>query len=102
MTSIPANDTQVLRNASAGQLEQAIAENHRQLFYLNAVALGGTVNTIDGLTYTNTPFNGSAVVFPSLVADHLKQALDGMMDFSGRKGPIISGIGHCILPVRLI
>ncbi len=86
MSSIQTNDTQVLRNANAGQLEQAIAENHRQLFCLNAMALGGTVNTIDGLTYTHTTFNGSAVVFPSFTPGHVKEQLDAMMDFYREQG----------------
>lgn len=81
MNFIPANDQLVLRDASPAQLEQAIAENHRQLFCLNAMALGGAVNTTDGLIYTYTPANGSSVVFPSLTTVNASAQLDAMMDY---------------------
>ena len=81
MTSIPANELSVLRNAGAAQLEQAVAENHRQLFCYNTSALGGVVHTDDGLTYTYTLNNGSSVVFPSLTPGNEGVQLDAMMDF---------------------
>lgn len=76
-----ANDQSVLRHATAAQLEQAVAGNHRELFCCNAQALGGIVHTDEGLTYTYTPSNGSAIVFPSLTADRAGAQLDAMMDF---------------------
>ncbi|NII28524.1 GNAT family N-acetyltransferase [Pseudoflavitalea sp. X16] len=81
MSTIPVSGQLVLRDASAAQLEQAVAENHRQLFCDNARALGGVVNVADGLTYTYTPANGSAVVFPSLTSGNAGAQLDAMMDF---------------------
>lgn len=81
MGSVPVNGQSVLRNASTAQLEQAVAENHRQLFCHNARALGGVVNISDGLTYTYTPANGSSVVFPSLTPGNAGAQLDAMMDF---------------------
>lgn len=71
----------MLRHANAKQLEQAVAENHRQLFCDNARALGGVVHVSDGLTYTYTSDNGSAVVFPSLTTANVGMLLDAMMDF---------------------
>lgn len=76
-----ANERIVLRNATTAQLEQAVAENHRQLFCCNAIALGGVVYTADGLVYTYTAANSSAVVFPSMAPDKASAQLDAMMDF---------------------
>lgn len=81
MSAIPVNNQLVLRHANTAQLEQAVAENHRQLFCENARALGGVVHVADGLTYTYTPANGSAVVFPSLTSGNAGVQLDAMMDF---------------------
>lgn len=81
MGTASVNERVVLRNATAAQLEQAVAENHRQLFCCNTTALGGTVHTADGLTYTHTTNNSSAVVFPSMASGKASAQLDAMMDF---------------------
>ncbi|AXY73298.1 GNAT family N-acetyltransferase [Paraflavitalea soli] len=81
MSITPAHDQAVLRNARHTQLEQAVADNHRQLFDLNAKALGGTVHSAEGLTYTYTRSNGSAVTFPSMTEEAAGAALDAMMDY---------------------
>jgi GNAT superfamily N-acetyltransferase len=81
MDTASVNEPVVLRNATTAQLEQAVAENHRQLFCCNATALGGVVNTADGLTYTYAADNSSAVVFPSMSPDKASAQLDAMMDF---------------------
>lgn len=81
MSTVSVNEQVVLRNATTAQLEQAVAENHRQLFCCNAQALGGIVHTAGGLTYTYTSENGSAIVFPSMAAGNTGELLDEMMDF---------------------
>lgn len=81
MSLTPVHDHSVLRNASTAQLEQAVADNHRQLFCLNALALGGDVHITDELTYTYTPANGAAVALPSLTEANASAQLDVMMDF---------------------
>ena len=80
MSSTQVNQPAVLRNASREQLEQAVADNHRQLFSYNAKAVGGFVNTIDGLSYSWTAANGSAVAFPELSTGHVASHLDAMME----------------------
>jgi GNAT superfamily N-acetyltransferase len=86
MVTTSDNVEEVLRNATTAQLEQAVAENHRQLFCCNATALGGIVHTADGLTYTYSAGNGSAVVFPAMVPDKASMQLDVMMDFYRANG----------------
>lgn len=81
MSLIPAQEHTVLRNAQPTQLEQAVADNHRQLFSLNAIALGGAVHSVEGLTCTHTRSNGSAVAFPSMTDASAGAQLDAMMDF---------------------
>ncbi|MDF2188041.1 GNAT family N-acetyltransferase [Paraflavitalea sp. CAU 1676] len=80
MGTTQANQTMVLRNADKEQLEQAVADNHRQLFSCNAKAVGGFVNTIDGLSYSWTTANGSAVAFPELSTGNVGSHLDAMME----------------------
>lgn len=81
MSLLPAHEHVVLRNAQPAQLEQAVADNHRQLFRLNAIALGGAVHSVEGLTCTHTRSNGSAVAFPSMTEASAGAQLDAMMDF---------------------
>jgi len=81
MSQTPAHEHVVLRNAQSAQLEQAVAENHQQLFSLNATALGGTIHSAEGLTYTYTRANGSAVAFPSMTEATAGAQLDAMMDY---------------------
>ena len=62
------------------QLEQAVAHNHAQLFYSNAIARGGEVRTAGGITYT---YDGkgfqSMIAFPSLDESTADGHLDEMM-----------------------
>jgi GNAT superfamily N-acetyltransferase len=81
MDTASVNEPVVLRNATNAQLEQAVAENHRQLFCCSATALGGVVHVTDGLTYTYSIGNGSSVLFPAMVPDKAGVQLDAMMDF---------------------
>jgi predicted N-acetyltransferase YhbS len=62
------------------QLEQAVAHNHAQLFYSNAIARGGEVRTAGAITYT---YDGrdfqSMIAFPRLDATTADAQLDEMM-----------------------
>src|SRR5215471_18101996 len=72
----------ILQNATPKQLEQAAAENHRQLFCLNAIAEGGEVQSVKGLLWTfGGKEKGSNIVFPALSDDEAGPQLDMMMDW---------------------
>ncbi|HVU56750.1 MAG TPA: GNAT family N-acetyltransferase [Puia sp.] len=62
------------------QLEQAVAHNHAQLFYRNAIARGGEVRTAGDLIYT---YDGgdfqSMISFPRLDEATADEQLDEMM-----------------------
>ena len=80
MSSITITGAGVLRDATPAQLEQAVAQNHRELFYLEALAMGGEVRTRDGLVWTGAgPGAGASVVFPSMEASKAGALLDEMM-----------------------
>lgn len=81
MDTIRDPQQQVLRQAGKEQLEQAVANNHRQLFVSNASALGGEVFRLQGLTYTHTPRNGAAVPFPEFDTDVVAQLDQMMLDY---------------------
>ncbi len=79
MISVPAH---ILNDATPQQLEQAVAQNHRELFYLESLELGGTVNTTEGLVYTYAgPVASAAVVFPSMAPGNAGALLDDMMRY---------------------
>jgi GNAT superfamily N-acetyltransferase len=82
MSTSPLPDPAVLANATPAQLEQAAADNHRQLFSLEAMAVRGAIQTAGGLTWTYAgPDNTAMVPFPSLEKDEAGPALDAMMDW---------------------
>ncbi|HEY4209313.1 MAG TPA: GNAT family N-acetyltransferase [Puia sp.] len=62
------------------QLEKAVAHNHAQLFYRNAIARGGEVRSVGNLSFT---YDGkgfqSMVAFPSLAEATADEQLDEMM-----------------------
>jgi predicted N-acetyltransferase YhbS len=71
----------VLNNATPAQLEQAVANNHRELFALNAIAQGGEVPGHNGLSWTYAGSgNSSVVLFPAMDAATAGTQLDEMMD----------------------
>jgi len=77
--------TPILNNATFPQLEQAVADNHRELFRLNAITPGGEVKTFDGLELTyNGPGKASMISFPSLTENNAGKILDEMMDWYQR------------------
>ena len=73
--------TSVLQQATKQQLEQAIAENHRQLFMLGAVVKGGEVVSSGELTYTWSPDSAASVLFPVLSEPGIGNLLDDMMTY---------------------
>jgi ribosomal protein S18 acetylase RimI-like enzyme len=82
MSAVSITGAGVLQNATPAQLEQAVAQNHRELFYLEALALGGEVRTRDGLVWTYGGAAASAaVVFPSMADNHAGALLDEMMAY---------------------
>lgn len=85
-------DFPVLKKAGYAQLEQAAADNHRQLFHLNAVIKGGEVTSATGLTWTYTgKGNGPEIVFPQLNEDTADAVLDQLMEYY--RSHIPNGVG---------
>lgn len=76
----PLSDPTVLSNATPAQLELAAADNHRQLFTLEAMALNGEVQAAGGLSWTYAgPDRNAAIPFPILSKDDAGKMLDAMM-----------------------
>jgi len=70
----------ILDHATDRQLEQAAACNHTELFCRNAVARGGEISIIHGLTYTyEGADHQSMIAFPSLQETTADEQLDEMM-----------------------
>lgn len=91
MNSIPSPTG--LQHATNNDLEQAAAENHRQLFSLNAIALGGEVCQGEGISWTYCgPANASAIMFPSLTTQNAGEQLDRIMNDYRRNPP--QGAGY--------
>lgn len=71
---------QVLQEASDKQLEQAAADNHIELFRLNALSEGGEVQNREGLIYTFDGKGGN-IGFPMLNDDNAGASLDEVMNY---------------------
>ena len=70
----------MLKEATPAQLQQAVANNHKELFCLNAQAQGGAVKETTGLTYTCAGKGLEAMVaFPALNENNAAVQLDEMM-----------------------
>ena len=70
----------ILDHATDSQLEQAVARNHEQLFFRNAILRGGEIRTVAGLTYTyEGSDHQSMIAFPRLDEDAADRQLDEMM-----------------------
>lgn len=70
----------LVNDANNDELEKAAAENHRQLFSVNSVCLGGQVLKKEGIEWTYIDGNqASAVLFPSLTKDNAAEQLDLLM-----------------------
>ena len=70
----------VLQDATPLQLQQAAAFNHRELFVLEAVNLGGSVCSSGGLTWTQAGVRGPSMIpFPALSDDTAGEELDHLI-----------------------
>lgn len=82
MSIPPLSDPTLLQNATPAQLELAAADNHRQLFILDAMAVKGAVRSAGGLTWIYAgPQSNATVPFPALSKDDAGTLLDAMMDW---------------------
>jgi len=80
MDAVSYNNTLILRDATPALLEQAAADNHRELFCLNAVCQGGEVCMKGGLTWIWAgPDSTLMIAFPSLAEKNAGALLDEMM-----------------------
>ncbi len=74
------------------ELEKVIADNHRQLFSLNANCLGGKVFKQGNIEWTYINGNeASTVMFPSLTKDYVRDELDAMMETFRQHPPRTAG-----------
>lgn len=72
--------TDLLREATAAQLERAAALNHTELFGQDAIALGGEVKQLEGLRYTYAGRNAESIIlFPVLAAETAGRQLDSLI-----------------------
>ncbi|NML41954.1 GNAT family N-acetyltransferase [Chitinophaga sp. G-6-1-13] len=70
----------ILRNATPPQLEAAIAQNHCDLFFLDARIKNGVIHTEEGLSWTYVGAESSGtILFPALSGDTAK--LNEMMEY---------------------
>lgn len=82
----------LLSDASHAELEKAIAENHRQLFFACAISLGGKVVTGNGIEWTFiNDQQASCVTFPALTGDTAPKELDRMMEIFRQQPPESAG-----------
>jgi ribosomal protein S18 acetylase RimI-like enzyme len=84
---VPSPKSAVLTNATLPQLEQAIVQNHTELFVLNALALGGDVHTKEGITCTYAGIHGGNIAFPVLTEHHAGALLDEAMAWYQSQAP---------------
>lgn len=76
------SDSIVLQDASRKQQVQAAAANHREMFCMSALAVGGEVQAADGVTWTYCGSNGASMIaFPVLPADRAGAQLDEIVDY---------------------
>jgi ribosomal protein S18 acetylase RimI-like enzyme len=77
-----------LQDATPGQLEQAAASNHKELFAAEAITLGGVIHSSGGLTWTMAGMaGGSMVPFPVLSEDDAGKELDRLIESYLRQPP---------------
>src|SRR4051794_8463806 len=77
-----------LHDATAQQLEAAVAANHHEWMVRKAEAAGGEVHQAEGVTWTYAGPKGEAMVlFPRLAADTADQTLDTICRFYQERQP---------------
>ncbi|WP_298731571.1 GNAT family N-acetyltransferase [uncultured Chitinophaga sp.] len=80
MSVPPLSALSVLQHATPAQLELAAADNHRQLFILEAMSVKGAVQSAGGLTWAYAgPHNNASVPFPAMSKEEAGPLLDEMM-----------------------
>ncbi len=73
---------ETLNNTTNQQLEQAAALNHTALFCHNALAVGGKVYQLEGVTFTHAGDSlESMILFPKLSEDIAAEQLDKIMEY---------------------
>jgi GNAT superfamily N-acetyltransferase len=82
----------ILQSAGPAELEQAVADNHKELFRQESLALGGNLITDGGLCWTTgTPESSSMIAFPDLTTENASGLLDNLVNFYLRYPPRGSG-----------
>jgi GNAT superfamily N-acetyltransferase len=82
----------ILQSAGPVELEQAVADNHKELFRQESLALGGNFITDGGLCWTTgTPESSSMIAFPDVTSESASRLLDGLVSFYLRHPPRGSG-----------
>ncbi|RFM25785.1 GNAT family N-acetyltransferase [Deminuibacter soli] len=82
----------MLTNATMQQLEQAAADNYKQLACLEALSCGGEVQEKDGLMWTYSgPDRGASILFPALTEQNAPVILDTIMDYYRAHPPADGG-----------
>jgi GNAT superfamily N-acetyltransferase len=77
-----------LQDATPGQLEEAVALNHREWMILKARAASGEVHEADGVTWTYAGPQGEAMIlFPRLAAAKAGEQLDAIADYYRERRP---------------
>ena len=78
----------IMQSATPAELEQAVANNHKELFWQESIALGGHMLSADGLSWTTgTPHSASMIAFPELAAENAGSRLDELLSFYLRYPP---------------
>src|ERR1700748_1755448 len=76
----PAILSDILRDATPGQLERAAAFNHTTLFGLDVALLGGELRQADGLIWTYAGSNVDSIIpFPALEDEKAGEQLDALI-----------------------
>lgn len=82
----------ILQSATPPELEQAVANNHKELFWQESVALGGHTLEADGLFWTTgTAHSASMIAFPEMAAENAGARLDELLSFYLRYPPAGAG-----------
>lgn len=82
----------VLQNASNKDVEQAAADNHKELFRTGTLINGGEVFQQDGLLYTFTaPAYEASIAFPSLQSANTGKQLDQILEYYRSKSALNVG-----------
>lgn len=77
MSTIPSSENNSLQHATHGQLLNATALNHRELFCMNAKVVAGEVYTVNGVSWTHAGSRSeSMIAFPELTAENAGTTLD--------------------------